>query len=357
MNALRFHAKRDLRIEDVDAPGHPGPGQVKIRNHYCGICGTDVHEYLSGPIFISTAPHPFTGAHGPQILGHEFSGVVESIGDGVTSVSVGDRVSVQPLVMPRSGEFYAERGLFHLSGLIGVVGLSWEWGGMAEKAIVNEYNVAKIPDALSDEEAAMVEPAAVAVYSCERGGIRAGDSVLVTGAGPIGLLAMLAAHASGATTIFISDINDARLALAEKALPGVIIINPKRANVGDVVRQYTNSNVGCDVAMECVGNENALKACVDAVRKRGVVVQTGLHTGESAINWFMVTCKDIEIRGAFAYPTWYWPKVMGLIASGALPVRKLITNTIALDKALKDGFEALIDPAGNQIKVLIDLTK
>ena len=181
MKALRFHAKQDLRIENLKEPGEPGPGQVRVRNRYCGICGTDVHDYTDGPVFVCTAPHPFTKAHGPQILGHEFAGTVDAIGDGVTSVAVGNRVSVQPLLMPRTGEYYADRGLHHLSSQIALVGLSWAWGGLAEKSIVNEYNVAKVPDNVSDEEAAMVEPAAVALYSVDRGGVKAGDSVLVTG--------------------------------------------------------------------------------------------------------------------------------------------------------------------------------
>ena len=355
VKALRFHGKGDLRIENLADPGKPGPGQVRIRNRYCGICGTDLHEYTSGPIFICTHPHPFTGAHGPQILGHEFAGRVEAIGEGVSNVAVGDRVSVQPLVMPRTGEYYADHGLHHLSGVVGILGLSHPSGGLAEVAIVNDYNLTRVPDALSDEEAAMVEPAAVALWSVERGGVQAGHSVLITGAGPIGLLALMAARASGATTLFVSDINDERLNRAQETVPGVIAINPRRDNVGDVVRDLTEGKVGCDVALECVGNELALQACVDAVRKRGVVVQTGLHGGNSAINWFNMTCKEIDIRGGFAYPTWYWPKVMSLIASGAMPVKSALTSKISLDNIIKDGFDVLKDPAGTQIKILIDL--
>ena len=138
MKALRFHAARDLRIEDIDAPAAPAAGQVLIRNTFCGICGTDLHEYAYGPIFIPKEPHPFTGAHGTQVLGHEFGGVVEAVGPGVTSVKPGDRVSVQPLIMPRSGDYFADRGLFHLSPQLALVGLSWVSGGMAEMALLND---------------------------------------------------------------------------------------------------------------------------------------------------------------------------------------------------------------------------
>lgn len=356
MQALRFHAARDLRVEDIAAPpSNPPPGQVLVRNRFVGICGTDLHEYAYGPIFIPTTPHPFTGAHGPQILGHEFGGVVEAVGDGVTNVKAGDRVSIQPLIMPRAGDYFAERGLFHLSPQLALAGLSWAWGGMAEAAMVYDYNVQKIPDSLSDEEAALVEPAAVAVYSCDRGGVRAGSSVLVTGAGPIGLLTLLAARAAGAGPLFLSDLNDARLAFAKNAVPELITLNPKRDNVGDAVRAATEGGVGCDVALECVGNEHALKACLDAVRKQGVVVQTGLHPHENPLDWFQVTFKDVDLRGAWAYPTHYWPRVIGLIASGALPAAKAVTARITLKDAVKQGFDALLDPSGKHLKILIDL--
>ncbi|EKM99445.1 MULTISPECIES: 2,3-butanediol dehydrogenase [unclassified Acidocella] len=355
MRALRFHAARDLRIEEIAAPSAPPPGQILVRNRFVGICGTDLHEYAYGPIFIPTSPHPFTKAHGAQILGHEFGGVVEAIGAGVSHVQPGDRVSIQPLIMPRAGDYFADRGLFHLSPELALAGLSWAWGGMAEAALLNDYNVVKIPDSLSDEEAALVEPSAVAVYSCDRGGVRAGASVLVTGAGPIGLLTVLAARAAGAGPLFVSDLNDARLAYAKSIVPELIVINPKRENVGEMVRAQTEGGVGCDVALECVGNEHALKACLDAVRKQGVVVQTGLHPHENPLDWFQVTFKDVDLRGAWAYPTHYWPRVIRLIASGALPASKVVTAKIKLEDAVKEGFDALLDPSGKHLKILIDL--
>lgn len=355
MKALRFHAARDLRLEDIPQPPAPGPGQVLIRNRFVGICGTDLHEYAHGPIFIPTAPHPFTGAVLPQVLGHEFGGEVVAVGEGVTRLAPGDRVAVQPLIMPREGEHFAERGWHNLSGSLGLVGLSWVSGGMSEMALLNDYNVEKIPDDMSDELAALVEPTAVCVYACDRGRITAGDSVLVTGAGPIGILALLTARAFGATRLFVSDVNDTRLKLAAGIVPGVVTINPAREDLAETVRAGTQDNLGCDVALECVGNDRALQSCLDAVRKQGVIVQTGLHPGKGSVDFFQLTFKDVEIRGSWCYPTYSWPRTIELIASGAIPAERVVTRRITLGQAVEDGFEALLDPAGSQLKILIDL--
>ncbi len=355
MKALRFHAKKDLRVEDIAQPPQPGPGQVLIRNRFVGICGTDLHEYASGPIFIPTEPHLYSGARLPQVLGHEFGGEVVAVGEGVSKVAVGDRVAVQPLIMPRGGEYFADRGWHNLSGSLALVGLSWISGGMAEMALLNDYNVEKIPDAMSYEEAALVEPTAVCVYACDRGRITAGDSVLVTGAGPIGILALLTARAFGATQLFVSDVNDTRLKLAAEVAPGVVTINAARQDVAEVVRGRTRDGVGCDVALECVGNERALQSCLDAIRKQGVIVQTGLHPGKGSVDFFQLTFKDAEIRGSWCYPTHSWPRTIDLIASGAIPALKVVTRRIALDEAVAEGFEALLDPAGTQLKILIEL--
>lgn len=355
MKALRFHAAGDLRIEDVEPAAAPGPGDIAIANRFCGICGTDLHEYAYGPVFVPVEPHPFTGASVPQILGHEFGGVVTAIGEGITHTKVGDRVSVQPLIMPQSGDYYAERGLFHLSSQLTLVGLGFASGGMAESALVNDYNIHVVPADMSDRQAALIEPTAVAVYANDRGGVAAGNSVLVTGAGPIGMLALMAARAAGATQLFLSDVNRTRLALAEEIVPGVIPIDPSRESVGDVVRRATEGRVGCDIAIECAGNEHALKAALDAVRKQGVVVQTGLHPGENPLNWFDVTFKDVDVRGSWAYPPYYWPRIARLISSGQIPAERIVTRTVSLDGAVADGFDALMDPAGSQLKILIDL--
>lgn len=128
-----------------------------------------------------------------------------------------------------------------------------------------------------------------------------------------------------------------------------------REDVGAMVRAGTEGNLGCDVALECVGNDRALQSCLDAVRKQGVIVQTGLHSGKGSIDFLQLTFKDAEIRGSWCYPAHSWPRTIELIASGAIPAARVVTRRIALDQAVSDGFQALLDPAGTQLKILIDL--
>ncbi|MDX6378719.1 MAG: (R,R)-butanediol dehydrogenase / meso-butanediol dehydrogenase / diacetyl reductase, partial [Gaiellaceae bacterium] len=214
MRALRFHAARDLRIEELAEPGAPEPGEVTVSVVSCGICGTDLHEYIAGPIVTPVEPHPLTGAQNPQILGHEFAGDVVAVGPGVTRVAPGDRVAIMPLSYCGHCH-YCVRGLQHLCATMACVGLSHPWGGMAALASVAEDQIVPLPDGVSYEQGALIEPAAVAAYGVERGGVGPGDRVLITGAGPIGALAALCARAAGAAEVYVSEPNPARRARAE----------------------------------------------------------------------------------------------------------------------------------------------
>src|SRR5436305_9744145 len=229
MRALRFHAARDLRVEELDQPGEPGVNEVVVRIASCGICGTDLHEFVAGPIVTPVEPHPLTGARNPQILGHEFAGDVVAIGDGVTRVRAGDRVAIMPLAY--CGQCaYCRRGLQHLCATMACVGLSHAWGGIAELATVAEYQVVRLPESVTYRQGALIEPTAVAAYGVERAGVGPGDSVLVTGAGPIGALAALCARAAGASTVYVSEPNAARRARAE-ALGVATVLCPTSLDV------------------------------------------------------------------------------------------------------------------------------
>lgn len=353
MRAARFYNKHDIRIDEVPAPSGPlGDTQVLIAPIVCGICGTDLHEYIAGPIVTPKVANALTGATLPQILGHEFSARVLSVGRSVRNTKPGDRVSIQPLIAPPD-DYYVRRGLTHLSERLGVVGLSYAWGGMGERAVVDAANVYAVPDSLSDLQAAMIEPGAVALYAVDRGRVRAGSSVLVCGAGPIGALVLLAAKAAGATTLFVSEPNVHRLAKARELVPQIIGINPREEDVATIVRAHTESGVGCDVALECVGNEKSLDACALAVRRQGVVVQVGLHVGRASVDAMLWALKDITLEATWCFPVQSWPRVAAMIAAGIYPVEKIITADIALGDVVSSGFEALLDPAGQHLKIVV----
>src|SRR6201990_3252652 len=197
MRAVRFHDRRDIRVEDVAEPPAPRGHEILVQPRWCGICGTDLHEYVAGPIVTPVEPHALTGAQLPQILGHELSADVLAFGSEVTKVSVGDRISVMPIVFCGSC-YFCRRGLNHLCQEMGCFGLSWDWGGLAGLGVIESYQAWRLPDEVSYEQGALVEPAAVAEWGVKQAGVGPGDTVLVAGAGPIGALTVLAAQAAGA---------------------------------------------------------------------------------------------------------------------------------------------------------------
>ncbi len=352
MRAVRFHAARDIRVEDVPPPESLAPDDVLVEPFCCGICGTDLHEFIAGPIVTPAEPHIYTGATNPQILGHEFSARVARVGDAVENVAVGDRVSVQPLVAPRH-DYYGKRGIYHLSPQLGCVGLSWDWGGMAEQAVIKDYNAQPVPDNLTDEQGAMIEPAAVAMYGVDRGGVEAGSTVLVSGAGPIGALTVLAAKAAGAALIIVSEPNPSRRRILSEIAPYAVVVDPTSQNLQEVVQDLTEEGVGADVALECVGLEASLNACAEAVRRQGKVVQVGLHMKAASVDAMLWALKDITVEATWCYPVQVWPRIARLIASGTFPVEKVITARIDAADVVSKGFEALCDPAGNHLKIVV----
>ena len=347
MKALRFHAKRDLRVDDIAAPKQCGPNQVIVKTSWCGICGTDLHEFMAGPIFI---PKDSKG----QILGHEFGGELVEVGSGIKDYRVGDRVSIQPLITPKEG-YYESRGLNQLSDHLTLVGLSWPWGGMGEYALVNESNIAKIPESVTDEQAAAVEPAAVTINALDKSGLRAGDTALVTGGGPIGALAVLSANAAGASKIFVSEPNSVRRKLMEELESCTAAYDPVSQDVAALIREQTEGKAGADVAMECSGNDKGLLTCLQSVRRQGTIVQVGLPTAVGTLDMHLLVTKDIHLLGSWCYPVTSWPRVIGLIAAGRLPVEKVVTSKITLEEAVPKGFEVLTSKENRDLKVLIRL--
>lgn len=352
MRAVRFHGARDIRIDEVDEPTQIGSDELLVAPRLCGICGTDLHEFVAGPIVTPKEPHPLTGAVNPQILGHEFSAEVLRVGAGVTVAKPGDRVAVMPLIY--CGRcYYCRRGLNHLCERMACTGLSDAWGGLGQRAVVREYQVARLPDDLTDEQGALIEPAAVAEYGVRRGGVGAGDTVLIAGAGPIGALAVLAARAAGAGEVYLSEPNPERAAVAAH-LGATAVLDPRTVPLADQLRDHTHG-IGVDVAIECAGNAHALEDCITSTRKAGTVVQTGLHVGNAQVTPMVWSERDLTIVGTWCYRVYDWPRIIAMVSGGRFPVEQVVSSRIRVEDVVTRGFEALIDPTSSALKILVEV--
>lgn len=350
MKAAVFHDAKDIRIDEVPAPTAVGSHEVRLKPFWCGICGTDLHEYAVGPIVIPTKPHALNGSQAPQILGHEFSGEVLEIGSQVKNVAVGDRVSVMPLLF--CGRcYYCQRGMNHLCRTMGCVGLSYEWGGIAEETVVPAMSVSQLPDSMTNEQGALVEPTAVAAYGVDSAGVRPGDTVLITGAGPIGALAALYSSHLGAN-VYISEVNPNRQALARSLDVGELF-DPTATDVVDEIKARTGG-IGVDAVIECSGNERALQTALSAVRKAGTIAQTGLHTAPASIDPMILSEFDITLRGTWCYPVTDWSRIIDLIGNQGLPVEQVVSAKISMHDIVEKGFEVLLSPTGEMAKVLVE---
>jgi len=354
MKAARFHGALDVRIEDVQGPRRElAPGEILLRNTMGGICGTDLHEYKEGPIATRTVPHPISRVANPTIMGHEYAGMVEGVGLGVSKVVPGDRVSVQP---------------HHFCGLCAPclsgrqqlcvnrmsAGFSWPWGGLAEYSLLGEAQVALVPASMSDAAAALVEPAAVALHAVSSAPVRMGDTVFVAGGGPIGQLAGMAARTLGAGTVVLSETNSGRRERA-RSLGFDHVFDPRTDTVSDVL-----SSVGpglAQVALECSGIQAGLDACLDAVAIGGTVIQTAMHTAPASIDLARsITRRDVTLRGVLCYSLTSWPLIISLINAGRMPVEEVLTSTIALDDLVQGGFERLSNSESGEVKIMIAIS-
>ena len=182
-----------------------------------------------------------------------------------------------------------------------------------------------------------------------------GSTVLVTGAGPIGALVILICNAMGASKIFVSEPNANRRRMIESLGAATAVLDPKAVNVIDYIRANTEEGVGVDSAIECSGIEAALNTCVEAVRNRGTVVQTGLHVKKAVVDPALWAYKDITIEATWCYEITMWSRVIRMISSGKLPVEKIITGRIEPEAIVDKGFRSLLDPKGNEMKVMVKI--
>lgn len=348
MKAARWHKARDIRIEDVPTPV-PGPGQVKIKVKWTGICGSDLHEYVAGPIFVPVEkPHPVSHDIAPIIMGHEFSGEVAEVGEGVTKVKPGDRVVVEPILS--CGKCAAcQHGKYNLCEDLGFHGLSGGGGGFSAYTVVGERWTHKMPEGLSFEQGALVEPAAVALHAVRLSSLKAGGTAAVFGAGPIGLLVVEALRVAGATSIYVVELSEQRGAKA-KELGATVIIDPSKENAAARIKKLSGG--GVDVAFEVTGVPAVLQQCIDATRYEGETVIVSIWEKEASFQPNTVVLKEKSLKGIIAYRD-IFPAVMDLMVQGYFSADRLVTKRIALDDIVSEGFETLVKEK-TQIKILVE---
>lgn len=351
MKAARYHGREDVRIEEIAEP-QLRPGAIAIDVAYCGICGSDLHEYLDGPIFVPAPghPHPLSGEEAPVTLGHEFSGVVTAIGDGVTTdVNVGDSVVVEPYFV--CGECAQCRaGNYHLCDKMGFIGLAGGGGGLSEKIVVDERWVHPVGDIPLDQ-AALIEPLSVAHHAVVRSDAKAGDVALVGGAGPIGLLVAAVLKAEGVTVI-MSELSEARKQKARDTGVADHVIDPRSEDLIARVHELTDG-VGVDVAFECTSVNVVLDQLFDAVRPAGVIVNVSIWGHPATIDMQKLVLKEIDLRGTIAYVNDHAATIK-LVQDGKIDLAPFITARIPLDRLVEDGFDTLIHRNETAVKILVE---
>jgi (R,R)-butanediol dehydrogenase/meso-butanediol dehydrogenase/diacetyl reductase len=352
MKASRFHGPKDLRIEDIPEPA-VDPGTVKLRVEWTGICGTDLHEFEEGPIFIPAAghPHAITGETLPVVLGHEFAGTITEVGAGVTGLKVGDKVAVEPYITCDECEFCKEgaAGPYNLCRKIGYYGLSGRGGGFAEYTVVDARRAFPIGD-LSTEVGALVEPLSVAHHAIQRSGAKPGDTVAVFGAGPIGLFIISILRALGVEDVYSIEISTIR---KEKALAAGAkrVLDPTKDDVVAILQAETDG-YGVHKSFEAVGASPALQSAIDATRSGGTVVNVAIWSHKAEIDLFGLTMREINLIGTSAYRNDH-AAVIKLLQSGSLKVDQFITGKVAVEDVAEQGFRALIERKDENVKIIV----
>ena len=346
MRAAVYHGRNDVRLEEV-ADVDPGPEQVKIAVAYNGICGSDLYEYYAGPLGIPTTPHPLTGAVLPQILGHEFGGRVVACGSQVSDLSVGDLVAVDPI--HSCGKcVYCLAGDTNLCVIAAFHGLMSHGGGLSDHTVVDRRMAHRLPEGLTARHAAVVEPMAVALRSARRAEVKAGQTVVVLGAGPIGLGAFFACRWMGAEAIVVEPSAQRRAILS--GLGASTILDPTTDDVASAVLDLTGG-IGAHAAIDAAATPATFAAAMASTRRGGTVSIVGIAHEPLAFDPIALFQTEITVRASNAYSDDF-PMVIGAMAQGAYSLDGWV-STIAFDDLIEGGFEVL--RAGQAMKILVEL--
>jgi (R,R)-butanediol dehydrogenase/meso-butanediol dehydrogenase/diacetyl reductase len=328
MQALRWHGQNDVRLDEVPDPEITNGDDVIIEVEFCGICGTDIHEFTDGPQMIREAAHPLTSLRPPITLGHEFSGFVSQIGSDISDIHIGQLVTVDPCLY--CGQCPScLRGDYHICTSGGSVGLASD-GALATYVKVQRKNVIPVPDGIPADWAAVAEPLAVGYHAARRARIKAGDQVLITGAGPIGIASLLSALALGASAVFVSEPSSERSKLA-KSLGATAVFSPQESDVRRQVYELTGK-VGPDASIEATGRADAFELAFTSLRRGGRISVAGISDSKLTVSLHQLVLYEREILGSLGYNLDI-QRVLELMAEGLLDPSPFVTAKFSLSQS------------------------
>jgi D-xylulose reductase len=345
MEAVVLERQHELSIRDIQLDEPLGARDVRIALRTVGVCGSDVHYYEAGRIgqFVVRAP---------MILGHEASGRVVEVGAEVTTLKVGDRVCMEPGI-PDPNSKATRLGMYNVDPAVRF------WAtppihGVLRPTVVHPADFTfRLPDTVSYEEGAMVEPLAVGMHAANKAQIKPGDIAVVIGAGPIGMLQALAALAGGCSQIILTDVQQPKLDLAAKLGP-ITPVNVRTEDAAAVVRELTD-DWGADIVFECSGNDKAAAGVFDLVCPGGRVVYVGIPGNPIPYDVSAAQVKEARVEHVFRYAHVY-PRALALMGSGKLDVKPLITDTFGFGDSVA-AFDYALHMPPSSVKVQITVAK
>lgn len=333
-------APGQIMVREIEAPT-PGPGEVLLKIHRIGVCGSDVHVYHG--------KHPYTGY--PVVQGHEFSANIEAVGPGVSGLKPGMKVTSMPQIV--CGECApCRRGDYHICDQLKVQGFQAPGCGQ-EYWVTTAASIIPLPDTFSYEQGALVEPVSVAMHATSRAGSLAGRRVAVLGAGPIGNLVAQAARADGAK-VLITDLSAYRLEIARQCgLENTS--NAREESLADAARRVFGAD-GFDVALECVGVEPTMTAAIANIQKGGTIVVVGVFGEKPRIDMGLVQDRELNLHGTLMYQKRDYERAVELIASGAIKTEPLMSIHFSIDDYL-EAYRYIETQGDKTMKVFIDVSR
>lgn len=341
--ALVLERQHQLALRDIDLPMAVGPGQVKVKIHTVGVCGSDVHYYTHGRI------GPFV-VEAPMVLGHEAAGTVVEVGAGVTHLKPGDRVCMEPGV-PDATSRASRLGMYNVDPAVVFWATPPVHGVLTPHVVHPAIYTFKLPDNVSFAEGAMVEPFAVGMQAAHKARIAPGDTAVVLGAGPIGIMVAIAALAGGCARVVVADLAQPKLDIAA-SYQGIIPVNIRETDLAAELARLTDG-WGADVVFECSGSPRAWETIFALLRPGGCIVAVGLPVAPVPVDISTATTKEARIESVFRYAHQY-ERAIALFASGRVDLKPLISETFAFADAIR-AFDRAVEARPTDVKLQIVL--